>query len=72
MEYYLENREKVLQELQSSERGLNSAEAAKRLQQNGKNRLKEEEKRPVVCPYCGATTTPDAKGCCEYCGAPLS
>lgn len=24
--------------------------------------------RAVTCPYCGATTTPDAKGCCEYCG----
>ena len=23
---------------------------------------------PVTCPYCGATTTPDANGCCEYCG----
>ncbi len=28
-------------------------------------------KKPVVCPYCGATTTPDEKGCCEYCGAPV-
>ena len=22
----------------------------------------------VVCPNCGATTIPDASGCCEYCG----
>ena len=29
-------------------------------------------KVPVKCPYCGATTLPDEKGCCEYCGAPLS
>ena len=21
----------------------------------------------VTCPYCGATTIPDANGCCEYC-----
>ena len=28
-------------------------------------------KKAVVCPYCGATTTPDEKGCCEYCGAPV-
>ncbi len=28
-------------------------------------------KKMVVCPYCGATTTPDEKGCCEYCGAPV-
>ncbi len=25
-------------------------------------------KAAVICPYCGATTTPDASGCCEYCG----
>ena len=31
-----------------------------------------EPKKTVVCPYCGATTTPDEKGCCEYCGAPVS
>ena len=23
----------------------------------------------VVCPYCGAKTTPNESGCCEYCGA---
>ena len=22
----------------------------------------------VTCPWCGATTIPDASGCCEYCG----
>ena len=25
-------------------------------------------KTAVTCPYCGATTVPDASGCCEYCG----
>ncbi|MBR1457695.1 MAG: DUF4428 domain-containing protein [Oscillospiraceae bacterium] len=25
----------------------------------------------VVCPFCGATTLPDANGCCEYCGSAL-
>lgn len=25
----------------------------------------------VTCPYCGATTTPDANGCCEFCGGAL-
>lgn len=25
-------------------------------------------KTAVTCPYCGATTMPDANGCCEYCG----
>ncbi|MDD6785688.1 MAG: DUF4428 domain-containing protein [Eggerthellales bacterium] len=23
------------------------------------------------CPYCGATTFPDASGCCEYCGGAM-
>lgn len=44
-------------------------------------RVREEEreaaakaaapKTPVVCPACGATTIPDANGCCEYCGSPV-
>ena len=25
----------------------------------------------VTCPYCGASTVPDEKGCCEYCGSAL-
>ena len=29
-------------------------------------------KQPVTCPACGAVTTPDANGCCEYCGSPLN
>ena len=28
-------------------------------------------KKALVCPCCGATTFPDAAGCCEYCGSPL-
>ena len=28
-------------------------------------------KRAVTCPYCGASTVPDEKGCCEYCGSAL-
>lgn len=30
-----------------------------------------ETKAPVKCPHCGAVTTPDANGCCEYCGLPV-
>ena len=29
-------------------------------------------KAAVNCPYCGATTVPDAQGCCEYCGSALN
>lgn len=25
----------------------------------------------VVCPHCHATTIPDAKNCCEYCGGAI-
>ena len=25
----------------------------------------------VTCPVCGATTLPDANGCCEFCGSPV-
>ncbi|MCI5754563.1 MAG: DUF4428 domain-containing protein [Clostridiales bacterium] len=29
-------------------------------------------KTAVTCPYCGATTTPDASGCCEFCGGAVN
>ncbi len=29
----------------------------------------EKPKAALVCPFCGATTVPDAAGNCEYCGA---
>ena len=29
-------------------------------------------KMAVTCPWCGATTVPDAAGCCEYCGGSLN
>lgn len=29
-------------------------------------------KAAVTCPWCGATTTADASGCCEYCGGSLN
>lgn len=28
-------------------------------------------KKAQICPWCGATTAPDASGCCEYCGKPM-
>ena len=28
-------------------------------------------KTAVACPWCGATTIPDERGCCEYCGGAL-
>jgi len=29
-------------------------------------------KAATTCPYCGATTIPDANGCCEYCGGAVN
>ena len=29
-------------------------------------------RKKVTCPYCGATTIPDASGCCEYCGGAVN
>ena len=26
----------------------------------------------AICPACGATTIPDANGCCEYCGSAMN
>lgn len=30
-------------------------------------RLASAPQQAVTCPWCGATTIPDASGCCEYC-----
>ncbi len=48
MRHYLEDVGTVFKELDSSENGLTSAEAERRLAENGKNKLKEEEKESLV------------------------
>ena len=58
VKYYLENIEQVLRELNSSEQGLSSQEAAQRLQKNGKNLLKEEEKRSAWRKFLDSVTDP--------------
>ncbi len=42
-----------------------------REEQREERKKAKEPKAAVICPYCGATTKPDASGCCEYCGGPL-
>ena len=32
------------------------------------NEAAAQPKTAVVCPFCGASTMPDARGCCEFCG----
>ena len=29
-------------------------------------------KTAVICPYCGASTIPDDRGCCEWCGGAIN
>ncbi len=48
MKEYLENYEKVLDNVKSSESGLSSAEAESRLAQNGKNKLAEGKKESLI------------------------
>ena len=48
MKYYLEETEKVLQEVNSSAIGLTEAEAQKRLEINGKNKLEEVKKDSLL------------------------
>ena len=48
MKFYCEDKEKVLHELGSEEGGLTSAEAAKRLEVNGKNRLAEAKGKSLI------------------------
>ena len=48
MRFYLEEKEAVLAELGSSAEGLSSEEAAARLREKGKNKLKEEKKDGIL------------------------
>ena len=51
MKHYLETVEAVFQEVQSSEAGLTSQEAAARLERNGKNKLAEGKKQSVISRF---------------------
>ncbi len=58
MKFYLEEAEKVFAEVKSSEKGLTSAEAAKRLEANGKNKLKEAEKDSLFKKFIDSLKDP--------------
>ena len=47
MKFYTESKEAVLEKVGSTEQGLSSAEAEKRLAENGKNKLKEAKKESL-------------------------
>ena len=47
MKFYCENAEEVLKQVNSSENGLTEAEAQKRLEENGKNRLEAAKGKSI-------------------------
>ena len=57
--------EKELDELAEIIEGLRTAD-------NAEPEEASKVSEPVKCPHCGAITTPDANGRCEYCGLPVA
>ncbi len=51
MKFYCDEAQAVLDEVKSTENGLTSAEAAKRLEENGKNKLAEAKKVPLIVRF---------------------
>ena len=56
--YYLEKNEEVFKSLNTSENGLSSDEAFKRLEKNGKNKLKEADKETMFQKFLGSISDP--------------
>ena len=51
MKHYLHSADEVFAEVQSSEQGLTSQEAQKRLEKNGKNKLQEAKKKSILARF---------------------
>ncbi len=58
MRYYCEEANEVLKQLDSREQGLDSKEAAARLEEQGKNRLQEAEGESLLHKFLGQLTDP--------------
>ncbi len=58
MKHYLSTTEEVFRETESSEKGLTSEQAKKRLEENGKNRLEEGKKKSVIIRLLEQFTDP--------------
>ncbi len=56
--YYLESLEEVYKQTNSNEKGLSSEEANNRLSINGKNKLKEAEKEPLIKKFFNSISDP--------------
>lgn len=54
--------------------GMEIREALTAIRQETRDSIAAENapKTAVTCPYCGATTTPNAAGCCEFCGGAIN
>ena len=58
MQDYLKSKEDVIRELDSTENGLTEAEAKRRLEVNGKNKLAEQEKTPLWKKFIESLSDP--------------
>ena len=58
MKFYTESKEAALEAVNSTEHGLSSAEAEKRLAANGKNKLKEAKKDSLIKRFCKQMADP--------------
>ena len=58
MRYYCEDKETVLRELNSAESGLTAAEAQKRLEENGKNRLEAAKGKSLIQRFLAQLADP--------------
>ncbi|MBQ3140629.1 MAG: ATPase, partial [Clostridia bacterium] len=58
MKHYLQPKEQLLSALRTAEQGLSSAEAAARLEQNGKNKLQEAKKKSLLMRFLSQLADP--------------
>ncbi len=56
--YYLEEINDVLKQMETADNGLTSKEAQRRLEKNGKNKLKEAEKTPLYKKFIASISDP--------------
>ncbi len=58
MKYYLEDGDRVLSELGSTDEGISSAEAASRLERDGKNKLAAAKGKPLIVKFLSQLADP--------------
>ena len=58
MSFYLKSAEETLKEVESSSNGLSAAEASRRLETNGKNKLAEPPKTSLIQKFIGSLSDP--------------